>query len=612
MARVRMCEAVRLSGYVLLLLLPLLAGTGGEGAQASSAPAAWPVCDSRAERDAEIEPGGLRLLGVKESPLGAFPRGAAAATQEHLIQQLRDVMEDNCPRIAVHIGLQPAAGPLSNWTLPALWLQYFSHGGAVVVVDAVDDYLRRAESDLRTLLGDLRASDRVEVTAVQAAIAAETRARATLRPVTFDMPGGGRALASDEVIRRCSDEAREPRARAPGHVCAEILARVEGQAEPLEYLAQVRSFDDVWRRELQGRHLDFLRVDLGLHDMSDVLRRGFSELLARREVSILSIRIDEHWTKATLKAAVEWLDRYEYFSMFVLLCSASSQRGTFAYRGPGASADVGPTTYLPLSGIDLEAAIAWDQLKLPQDLVAFDLRQPDLFRAVQLGDEQCDVDEAADDEGACAADGSGGEACAAGEKAPGAPQHLRAIRATSRSLTLEWQASAEGARTESYSLRIDPGAQESALDHDARDGPSGMQVHTITGLKPNVEYTVRLQALDRHGAASEEVLVRHRTEREEAAAAGSAYEIVEGLHCGMGAAEEVRPAGPPPEGRSFFRDTTDVDSCQARCDDSRACVAFQVRIGEACWLYQQKPRHARFAGPAVDAGWACGARRSER
>mmetsp|Transcript_112498 Transcript_112498/g.298886 ORF Transcript_112498/g.298886 Transcript_112498/m.298886 type:complete len:81 (-) Transcript_112498:23-265(-) len=78
----------------------------------------------------------------------------------------------------------------------------------------------------------------------------------------------------------------------------------------------------------------------------------------------------------------------------------------------------------------------------------------------------------------------------------------------------------------------------------------------------------------------------------------------------MTPAEEVQPAGPPPEGASFFRDTADVDGCRARCDDDRRCVAFQVKLGDACWLYRQRPRPERWAGPRADAEFWCGVRRA--
>merc|ERR1711957_835950 len=82
-------------------------------------------CDNRADRDANVEPGGLQLVGVKESPLGFYPTKPVAATHEHFFQQLREVWSDDCPRVLVQVGLQPAAGTMREWSSAALWLRYF-------------------------------------------------------------------------------------------------------------------------------------------------------------------------------------------------------------------------------------------------------------------------------------------------------------------------------------------------------------------------------------------------------------------------------------------------------------------------------------------------------
>lgn len=78
----------------------------------------------------------------------------------------------------------------------------------------------------------------------------------------------------------------------------------------------------------------------------------------------------------------------------------------------------------------------------------------------------------------------------------------------------------------------------------------------------------------------------------------------------MSTVEEVQPAGPPPGGTSFFRDVTNVDDCRARCDGNMDCVAFQVKEGDACWLYRRRPREGRLVGPRTDLGWWCGVRES--
>ena len=166
----------------------------------------------------------------------------------------------------------------------------------------------------------------------------------------------------------------------------------------------------------------------------------------------------------------------------------------------------------------------------------------------------------------------------------------------------------EGPTPDSYLLRIDPGAFEEVVDHDTFDALTNVQTYTMNGLRPNVEYTIALRAMG-FGGESGKVTLTHRTETEDTAVADSQYEILESTHCGMGAAEEVQPAGPAPEGASYFPGVSDVDGCRARCERNRSCVAFQVNSGNACWLYRRKPSNQRLAGRQSDVGWWCAVRR---
>jgi len=565
----------------------------------------WAVCENRAYRDDDIAPGGLRLLGVTESPLGFFPTAPAAATHEHFFQQLRDVWSDDCPRIMVEVGLQPAAGVLQNWTSTAIWLHYFNHSGIVMAVDPIDDYLKHLEDSLHTgPYTTLVTGDRVQQLSVHASIAATGRAKSKPRPVSFDSAGGHKVLASDEVMKRCASNSASYFETDQRHPCARILKRMS-QPRPLEYAAPIRSFDEVWRDSLQSRHIDFLSIDLGAADMGSLMQKSFEEVFTERAVSIFAFRIDAFWTKQELKNIVEWMDRFEYFSVIKLLCTGSSQVGSFRYGGPSDSG-VGPTTYLPLSGIDLENTFDWNQIPLPQDVLVLDLKQPDIFKTVQLGDAQCDADDAAqqscrkEDGGKCSGD-------QIGDQAPERPQQLAAIRSESRSVTVEWKSHPEGPPPDTYIVRSDPGAREESVEHNAFDALARVHMHKIDGLQPDSEYSISVWAVGVAGRSSAASIV-HRTEREAAPNGGPPYEIADQLHCGMSTSEEVQPAGPPPQGVSFFRDVVDVDGCRMRCDDSRQCVAFQTKAGEACWLYRRRPPEGRFAGPRMDFGWSCGIR----
>merc|ERR1712048_642811 len=102
-----------------------------------------------------------------------------------------------------------------------------------------------------------------------------------------------------------------------------------------------------------------------------------------------------------------------------------------------------------------------------------------------------------DSSGSCSATGSSDKIAA-----PEPPQNLRVTRSESRSLTIEWRAHPDGTTPETYALRTDPGSQETSLDHDVFDPATGAQLHTVTGLRPNTEYTIRLQAVNKGGSSS--------------------------------------------------------------------------------------------------------------
>lgn len=565
------------------------------------------MCENRASRDEEIGPGGLRLLGVKESPLGYYPTVPVAATHEHFFHQLRQVWTDDCPRLFVQLGLQPSPGVHRNWFSVALWLHYFNSSGNVFAVEAIDHYLGHFQNSLRSSTlssmlnfvdGDrAEDSDFVNVHAVRAFIAEKGPKKSKERPVSFDGQDGSKILAADEVMRFCSHDV-DTDAVDERHPCARILKRI-AEPEPLEYMAPVRSFDEIWKGNMQGRHIDFLQIGLNVARMSLLLKKGFKDLFDAREVSIVSFQVDNQWSKDELAKVVEWFDKKEYFSMFKLVCKDSRRANSAAYFGPGGT-NIGPTTYLPLSGIDFEKYVVWDELPLPQDVMVFDLRQPEIFRTVQLGDASCDVDE-----DSCKNDGSGN--CSS-EGIPERPEQVVVAHVASRFLTLEWVPSSSGPLPEMYAFTIDPGSVEGSIAHDDIE-TTGVQTHSFTSLRQDTEYTIRLKAIGQAGA-SNEVTVIHRTPKEiPSASTRILYEVAEGLHCSMSSAEEVTPTGPVPGGTSFFQDVSDPDGCQALCDDHKQCVAFQVKTGEACWLYRRKPKTTLMSGPRHDIGWWCGVKK---
>ncbi|CAK9076275.1 unnamed protein product [Durusdinium trenchii] len=531
----------------------------------------WPTCSNREFRDDEVEPGGLKLLGVKESPLGFFPHHQAAMTHEHFFQQLREVLTDDCPRIFVEVALQPAAGPMMNWSSTSLWLRYFHHSGMVLAIDPVNDFLKH-HADALQKEPWVSATRSMKVEHMHASLGTTDGAdgQATSKE------DGGRADSQDEVRRLCETGPAIDTADHPW-----FYIRRRDSWPQLDFHSPTLTFDTIWKRSLGGKHIDFL--DIGSNFAR--LLKGFSKSISARAFTVIAFQVNQRWTRAELQQVVAYLDKFEYFSMFPLVCKDSSQVGTFDYYGPGGE-KVGPTTYLPVSSTDINV-IDWEKMPFPQDVISLDLRQPEIFKIIQLGDAQCD----SEDDSVC---GSDDEQCRAGDAAtsrpPERPQLFRVSKSGSRSITLEWRPHPDGPTPDSYLLRLEPGALEETIDHDTFDALSSLQSYTINGLRPSVEYTISLRALG-IGGESSKVTLSHRTELEEVPSLDSftSYDIIEGMHCGMGAAEEVQPAGPSPSGASYFPGVGDVKGCQIRCEGNRQCIAFQVHEGNACWLYRRKP-----------------------
>lgn len=153
-------------------------------------------------------------------------------------------------------------------------------------------------------------------------------------------------------------------------------------------------------------------------------------------------------------------------------------------------------------------------------------------------------------------------------------------------------------------------------------GISGAEIESITRERDLLGTPmVQVEVLERtcYAAQSQcqrKVLERRRRKREEAeesstwgngACSGASCYEVAGDHCHLSTSEEVMPTGPPPGGASFFRDVHTVDGCRERCNANDQCVAFQVKVHVACWLYRFQPRNPNSLSSS--AGWACGLRR---
>lgn len=553
------------------------------------------ICENRRDRDVEIEPGGLELVGVKSSPLGDFPQTPAANSREHFFHQLRRIWTDDCHRVMVQMGLASSSGPPSFWSDAAIWLRYFNHSGRVVVTDQFDTLVAHFEEEVfkAPIFQDLG----VRVQAVQMDLGTQDGEVANTRR---DSP-----LSLEELVQACSTVPPSDPAvqRLWQHPCERVRRQLSGGEAKL---ATSRTFDDLWEHELRSTHVDVLRVEQSV--TSKMLREGFEKILTKREVSVVTFRVDRGWTKDQLRRLVEWLDSLSYLSLVAAFCDGASGQVPIEYQSGNQD---GPLAYLPLSGIDFDEAIpVFDKLILPQDLIVLDMKQPDLFRTIQFGDQECGVDEDADVAPRCEAGTDGEGKCSAkgSEMAPPhPPEDLWVAHTDSRALRLGWRPPAAGPAVAYYRLRVNPGKREEAIDHVG--APNEDQRFILTALSPNTKYKIEVSAANGAGS-SEKMWIEHTTGADEKFGGDSRYDLREGLHCGMGSAEEVAPAGPPPGGMSFFQGTT-LQQCQLRCEENRQCVAFQVKDDALCWLYRQRPQPSRLEATPVESGWYCGVRNSD-
>ena len=61
---------------------------------------------------------------------------------------------------------------------------------------------------------------------------------------------------------------------------------------------------------------------------------GFEKVFSARAFTVLAFRVGTSWTKKDLEKVVAYLDKFEYFSMFRLVCTHLSNAAVF---GPGPS-----------------------------------------------------------------------------------------------------------------------------------------------------------------------------------------------------------------------------------------------------------------------------------
>lgn len=180
------------------------------------------------------------------------------------------------------------------------------------------------------------------------------------------------------------------------------------------------------------------------------------------------------------------------------------------------------------------------------------------------------------------------------------------------------------------SVRLDPMDSSHALTWSVtlrKDGPNAMRTpssflreelvahsasHSIQSLvlgllESSTTYLVEVKAISASGISSLPTSLRHRTDEKVEHFGLLPYDVRAELHCGLSVGDEMYPHGPPPSGVSFFQNATTREDCEKLCDASGGrCLAFQVKSGEACWLYSKRPHPTRLEVDHFDRGWWCG------
>ena len=72
---------------------------------------------------------------------------------------------------------------------------------------------------------------------------------------------------------------------------AELMKQIENKVSSARYFVKSERMDTLWRREVHGRQIDFLKIDIDTNWRSI----GLEGLLARRGFKLLTIEIDGSW-----------------------------------------------------------------------------------------------------------------------------------------------------------------------------------------------------------------------------------------------------------------------------------------------------------------------------
>ena len=365
-----------------------------------------------------------------------------AQTQERLFAHLRDVWVTNTPRIMVDLGSHAGHGPARNQSDATLWLLYFgADGGTVLGVDAIEDNALDLQhrfdhvEPFASMHGVRRVSLQAAISLVdnklvemshifhssvtccagmwcgwrkqELAGATDHYCRITRQRIGACRTCGGIELLNASKLPTPPSSYPSAYAAVPAVLAGNKSLLPGGR---LRYRVPTVRMDTLWRRELGGRTIDFLKIDL---DMPVWQVGGIAELLALHAVRVMVIEVDSTWEQSVWcgtcmrRERLENLERLKprwnlsqadelswyarshgYETLLKVPCRARNTRLT-------QQADALTSAwYYPLAGPDrpfVPSAVSPATMGgHPQDLLLLDVtREPSLQRLMGIGAASC-------------------------------------------------------------------------------------------------------------------------------------------------------------------------------------------------------------------------------
>lgn len=305
-------------------------------------------------------------------------------TQERLFRHLRSIWPDDQPRIMVDLGCQ--AGHFvdggggtrpPNVSDALLWLDYFNSSGDVLGVDLFQDYSLDLAHRMREV-HPYRTLSSVNRRAVTLAMALDDdrvdnyymmikhhvhccAGLKTIRPWCGDkFDQHERQGVADHLCRitrqRLGFSPSQLPVPASSYDVDLLNATISGSVSSakLRYDVKTMRTDTLWRRELGGRRVDFLKIDVD----QPWTTIGLEGMLSARAFKVMSIEIDGSWVAwgrhkrwgLARSDQLAWAARhYGYASFIKVPCLARKRHCRYRYDGKSSDGSCRSAWYFPLA-----------------------------------------------------------------------------------------------------------------------------------------------------------------------------------------------------------------------------------------------------------------------